>query len=969
MHYRLKALHLRLFLSSLIVCLCLGQPPCDGNPCDSNFFTPKSAKAVDATQLTRQGWEQYQSGDVQSAIAQWETALSLTGKQPSALRATVLKYLVRADQQVGKVAQAIAHLEQLIADYRQVGNIPQLGRMLTEQAQAYSSLGQQRKAIALLCGEIDHPCVSDSALMIARQQVDRPGEIAALGSLGNAYRLRGDYERAIQPLETALALARQADSPLHLLAALNGLGNTYASLAERDVRRRQSAEAPEAHVWTQTVRRYDDKAIEYFNASLMVARAQNDELNELRSLLNLIVPLQRRRAEEAAVSGQPSAVSRQNGEESQQEGGKKQRDDVVSTVVSRDSAALAMTPAIALRQAQTLLEQLPASREKAYAAIRWATLLQLVTGQAAIDPATHCAKTATPSQAVTWLQQAIAIAQHIRDPQAEAFALGRLGHVFECRQDYKQALALTQQAQVAAANYDNRYLWEWQAGRILRAQGKPMAAIASYDLAVKTLQTIRGDLAVASRAFQFDFRDTVEPVYRELTALYLEQATGKTKQPLHQSESQINEDEPLIDSLKATESALETINSLRLAELQNYLGEDCTLSAIAKPVTVVNPKTAVLSSIIFNDRVAVILTLPTVDHRFRSQVRWLPVSAQSVKATVNELRRRLEKRSDLANTYQQPSQQVYDWFVRPFAQDLQAAQIKTLVFIQDGILRSIPMAALSDGNQFLVEQYAIASTLSLTLVDPTPLDRGALRVLGFGLTQPAQVEGPTFFAPLSYVKAEIDSIKTAIPGSKGLLDDAFTLDRLQQELTENAYPIVHLATHGRFGIDARDTFLVTGRRGEEREGRGERREGRLGKARGDEKGGAAPQNATQAAQTYNEKLTMNTLYEMIRSKRQGKPLELLTLTACETAVGSDRDALGIAGISLQAGVRSTVASLWQVDDQATAQLITHFYQSLKQGMSRAMALQTAQTAWLQEHKGKRHHPGYWAALILVGNWL
>ena len=994
MHYRLKSLHRRLkslylglFLSSFIFCLCFGQLPFNGS-----LFTP-NAKAGDATQLNQQGWERYQSGDVQGAIGQWETALSLTGNQPSALRATVLKYLVRAAQQVGEVDRSIAYLAQLIADYRQTGNTVQLGRMLTEQAQAYSSLGQQRKAIALLCGEVDHPCIADSALMIARQQADRSGEVAALGSLGNAYRLRGDYDRAIQHLETTLVLAKQADSPLHLLAALNGLGNTYVSLAERDVRRRQSAEAPEAHVWTQTIRRYDNQAIEYFNASLTVAHAQNDGLNELRSLLNLIVPLQRRQAEEAAVSGQQSAnsgqqvavsgqqsansgqrsaVSGQNEKENQREGSKKQRD----AVVSQQSLSFSLTPAIALQQAQTLLEQLPASREKAYAAIRLATLIQWVIGEATIDPATHCFKAGVPPQSVTWLQQAIAIAQQIRDPQAEAFALGRLGHVFECRQDYKQALALTQQAQVAAANHDNRYLWEWQAGRILRAQGKPMAAIAAYDLAVKTLQTIRGDLAVASRDFQFDFRDTVEPVYRELTALYLEQATGSTKQALQQPESKvpeskvpeskaIHEEMSLAASLRATESALETIDSLRLAELQNYLGEDCTLNAIAKPVTVVNPKTAVLSSIIFDKRVAVILTLPTSeptsDRRVRSHVRWLPVSAQTVKATVNELRRRLEKRSDRADTYQEPSQQVYDWFIRPFTQDLQAAQIETLVFIQDGILRSIPMAALSDGNHFLVEQYAIASTLSLTLVDPLPLDRTALRVLGFGLTQPSQVEGPTFFAPLNYVKAEIDSIETALPGSKGLLDDAFTLDRLQQELTENAYPIVHLATHGRFGIDARDTFLVTGRRREERGERGEERG-----VRGEPK---STQHSTPKTQTYNEKLTMNALYEMIRAKRQGKPLELLTLTACETAVGSDRDALGIAGISLQAGARSTVASLWQVDDQATAQLVTHFYAALKQGMSRAKALQTAQTAWLQAHPGERHHPGYWAALILVGNWL
>jgi CHAT domain-containing protein len=621
------------------------------------------------------------------------------------------------------------------------------------------------------------------------------------------------------------------------------------------------------------------------------------------------------------------------------------------------SAAI-FTPSIALQQAQALLEGLPASRAKAYALIRLATLNQWVKGSATLDPATHCLGVDVPLQTIALLQQAIAIAQTIHDSQSEAFALGRLGHVYECRQEYGRALTLTQQAQLLAANDDSRYLWEWQSGRILHAQGNKASAIAAYALAVKTLQTLRGELAIASRDFQFDFRDTVEPVYRELTALYLEQATGSQTQAQQALEGKSKGKTSLQRSSVTTiESALETIDNLRLVELQNYLGEDCTLSAIARPVAVVDQKTAVLSSIMLGERVAVILTLPLPKQQFRSQVQWLPADAQTVRTTINDLRRRLEKRSDLSNTYQERSQQLYDWLIRPFAEDLQAAQIETLVFIQDGILRSIPMAALHDGKQFLIEQYAIASTLSLTLIDPMQMDRTSLRVLGFGLTKPSVVEGPTYFAPLSYVKAELDSIQEAIPGSKGLLDNAFTLDRLQQELTQNAYPIVHLATHGRFGIDARDTFLVTGRR---REVRGERREGY---------GIESTQPAALETQPYNEKLTMNALYQMLRSMPQGKVLELLTLTACETAVGSDRDALGIAGISLQAGARSTVASLWQVDDNATAQLITHFYQALKQGMSRAKALQAAQKTWLREHQGDRHHPGYWAALILVGNWL
>ncbi|MBD2075717.1 CHAT domain-containing protein [Phormidium sp. FACHB-592] len=964
MRHRLKLLRL-LFFSSLLLCLWLGRGFTTARSLAHGVNDSRSG-ATGATEWLQHGLEHYQNGDVQGAIDHWQTALRLTTDRASSVRGTALKYLVRAEQQIGEVDRAIARLDQLIVDYQQTGNITQVGRMRTEQAQAYSSLGQQRKAIALLCRDLtdqnaDSSCSSDSALAIARRQSDATGEVAAVGTLGNVHRLRGEYERALQYLQTALKLATQMQSQSHQFAALNGLGNTYVSLAKRDDRRRyyaqQSADEPMAQALAQTASRYNREAIEFFEASLTIARDQNNAVNELRSLLNLIVPLQRSGKREEAEGRRQSVETIT----------KQPLGNPPSPLPPLPSPPFPPSPNTALQRAQTLLAQLPASREKVYAAIRLSTLTQQVLGQGDWDrdPATHCLATDVPTSAVTLLQQAIAIAQQIGDSQSEAFALGRLGHVYECRQNYEQALTLTQQAQFAAANYDSRYLWEWQTGRILQLQQKTGAAIAAYDLAVKTLQTIRGDLASASRDFQFDFRDTVEPVYRELTALYLEQAT-KRQTLTQQKNKDLGEVKPEFASAKPIASALETIDRLRLAELQNYLGEDCTLEANATPVTVVDQKTAVFSSIMLGDRVAVVLTLPAPNHQFHSQVQWLPVNTQTLKTTVNQLRRQLETRSDLAKTYEVTSRQMYDWLIAPFAQDLQAARIETLVFIQDGILRSLPMAALYDGKQFLVEQYALASTLSLTLINPSRIDRHSLRVLGFGLTQPSVVEGPTFFPPLSYVKGEIDSIQAALPDSKGLFDEAFNLDRLQQELTQNVYPIVHLATHGKFGMDARDTFLVTGgKREERREERGER-----GESMSNERSGRNQSFDSQLVpQNYNETLTMNALYQMLRTMRQGTMLELLTLTACETAVGSDREALGIAGISLQAGARSTVASLWQVDDRATAQLITHFYQSLKQGMSRAKALQAAQKSWLQQQPSDRRHPGYWAALILVGSWL
>ncbi len=833
-------------LISFILCLVCGQV---------------SAQSVVSSVQT--GLERYQAGDFQAAIALWSKALN---NPNPADRILLLKSLARVYSQVGQYDNAIATINPLISYYQTNGDRTALGRILTEQAQAYSNLGQQRRAIALLCGPgVD--CQKDSALGIARQQSDRQGEAAGLGSLGNIYRLQGNYEESLRVMQQSLAIAEMIKNPAYISAAKNGLGNTYANLAKRDYRYAEfaleSGDQTDVNRFRQQAIDRDRRAIEFFESSAIATRQQNNLTEESHALLNLATSYQR------SFGTSPQAET-------------------------------------TLKQAYALNDRLPDSRTKTYGLIRLANLWQQ-SAQSQGDPNVQCL-TQTPAETVTFLNQAVSVSKRLRDPQAESFALGRLGHLYECQQNFTQALNLTQRAQQAAQGQSNRYLWDWQTGRILQAQGKMSLAIAAYENAVTALKEIRSDLAIASRDVQFDFRDVVEPVYRELTELQLRST----------------------DPDQTAASALGTIDSLRLAELQNYLGEDCTLREIAKPVALVNQKTAVFSTIILKDRVAVLLTLPNS----RSILRWLPVSSETVRTTVNDLRLKLENRADLANAYQTPAQQVYDWLIRPFNSELSANGIETLVFIQDGILRSIPMGAIYDGKQFLIEKYAIASTLSLTLIDPTKIEQRDLKVLGFGLTQSSTVPVSTFFGPLSFVKTELDRITKLLPGSKEFLDAAFTIDRLQQELTQNAFAIVHLATHGKFGIDSRDTYLVTGKQ--------------------------------TPAQNYNEKLTMNRLYQILQTI--DKPLELLTLTACETAVGSDRDALGIAGISLQAGAKSAIASLWQVDDQATAELISQFYQNLSQGMGRAKALQTAQKTWLQNHT-TRQHPGYWAALTLVGNWL
>ena len=219
-----------------------------------------------------------------------------------------------------------------------------------------------------------------------------------------------------------------------------------------------------------------------------------------------------------------------------------------------------------------------------------------------------------------------------------------------------------------------------------------------------------------------------------------------------------------------------------------------------------------------------------------------------------------------------------------------------------------------------------------------------LKILAFGLTDDSAIDKNTFFPALSAVKAEMQGIDQVISDSKIVLNENFTSQQLTQKLRQYKPEILHLATHARFGYDSKQTYLISGEQ----------------------------KKNNRKTQKFNKTITLGNLYQIIQNTQSddNEVLELLTLTGCQTAVGSQRDALGIAGVSLQAGARSSVASLWNIDDEATASIIVQFYDNLRQGMSKAQALQATQKKWLAENsQGRYAHPGYWAPFVLVGNWL
>jgi CHAT domain-containing protein len=502
------------------------------------------------------------------------------------------------------------------------------------------------------------------------------------------------------------------------------------------------------------------------------------------------------------------------------------------------------------------------------------------------------------ARAYAALAEALAVADIVDDARARSYALGYLGELYEKAARSEDALQFTQRAIFAAQQADAPdilYRWQWQAGRLLKAQAKNEQAILSYQHAVATLSSVRPDLAAS--AMRASFRESIGPVYSELADLLLQQP-GSERQYLV--------------------AARNTMELLKGAELQDYFQDDCVaqLKARTAGIDELAPRTAALYPIILKDRLELLLTLPDGMKRFTTRV-----DAAKLTAEIRAFRTRLERRT--THQYFPHARQLYDWLIRPIAAELEKQQVDTLVIVPDGALRTIPLAALHDGERFLVARYAVATTPGLTLTDPRPIERERARVLLNGLTE--SVQG---FPPLPHVAEELQSIQQ-LYGATVLQNKTFTIPNMEKGLEATPYSIVHIASHAQFDRDIDKTFLLT----------------------------------------YEDKLSMSRLEQFLGlSKFRTDAVELLTLSACETAAGDDRAALGLAGLAIKAGARSALATLWVVNDPASAAIVSHFYGELQNAaVSKAKALQQAQLKLLQD--ARYRHPNYWGAFLLIGNWL
>jgi CHAT domain-containing protein len=245
----------------------------------------------------------------------------------------------------------------------------------------------------------------------------------------------------------------------------------------------------------------------------------------------------------------------------------------------------------------------------------------------------------------------------------------------------------------------------------------------------------------------------------------------------------------------------------------------------------------------------------------------------------------------------------------------------------------LPWSALVDRktNQYLVQKYAVANSIGLSLTAPRPIAGIQPRVLAAGFA--AETTDPDTgrkFEALQTVDEELDALQARFPGAVRRLPGALSHAALRRALDDDPYTIVHLATHAKFRASLRDTFLLAA----------------------------------------DGKITLDNLSALIKPVRTGgQPIELLSLSACETAAGNDRASLGLAGVALKAGARSVTASLWPINDRATPMFFDGFYDALAtRKLSKAKAVQQAQLSLLKGNVPAFAHPHYWAPFVVIGNW-
>ncbi|GAB4303293.1 MAG: hypothetical protein Fur0025_44550 [Oscillatoriaceae cyanobacterium] len=403
----------------------------------------------------------------------------------------------------------------------------------------------------------------------------------------------------------------------------------------------------------------------------------------------------------------------------------------------------------------------------------------------------------------------------------------------------------------------------------------------------------------------------------------------------------------------ASETLISGLEQNREQEFEDYFGQDfgkklTSTASIREALSLIANQTGYQSAIVYvnalPDQLELIVFTPE-GQPIRKTVPDAP--REKLLAVATEFRSLLTSASRRnSKSYLRPAQQLYNWLIAPIEGELQAAGINTILLSMDAGLRSLPMAALHDGQQFLAEKYSTSLIPSVSLIDTNYRAIQNTRVLAMGASTFNEQK------PLPAVPVELSTITKELWQGTVFMNEQFTRENLISQRQSYPYEIIHLATHGEFYPGGPDKSFIY--------------------------------------MWGQEKLRLDQLREL---KWNEPPVELLILSACRTALGDEQAEMGFAGLAVQAGVKSALASLWSVSDEGTLALMTEFYSHLQNAKIKSEALRQAQIAMIRgevavadgglrgngiglvtlpraAEGGANHdlsHPYYWAGFTMIGS--
>ncbi|MFN6461557.1 MAG: CHAT domain-containing protein [Nostoc sp. DedVER02] len=838
-----------LYINLSILSLCLAVTITPTTSVQVSASTPNVNASVSTNQI-EQGRNLYRSGRFAEAVMVWRTAAQQYHTQGDRQNeALSLSYLSLAQQELNQWKAAEESIEQSL---KLLQTIPSADAILWAQVlntQANLQLHNGKAEIALENWQ--------QAQKYYEQAGDKIGSLGSQINQAQALQSLGFYRRSKQQLETLNQnLGSMPDSEIKVIG-LRSLGFALLMIG-------------------------DGKSQQVLEQSLAIAR----KIEATSQLSPILLSL----GKTAADLKDPEAALNYF----------EQAEQLTTNPSDRLQARLAKfklflaydKPELATPLAPQLLQQLgelTPSHTSLYAAINFVASLNRQSNFNQIIPLKDLAQL---------MAATVKSAQQIQDAQAEAYALHQWGKLYRQTQQLSQAQKLTQKSlQIARQLQSEDIIAQsaWQVGQLYKEQGDRPEAIAAYTEAVKALKSIRGDLVSVNPDVQFSFRESVEPVYRELVGLLLDQQPTQAE---------------LI-------KARDLIEALQVAELDNFFREACL--DISQQIDQIDPNATVVYPIILPDRLAVILSKTGQPLRYYATKK----SQTDIEQTLEKLLVGFNPVSD-SKERDRLSQEIYSWLIRPAEMDGAFKDTQTLVFVLDGRLRNIPISALYDGKQYLIEKYAVALSPGMQLMSARSLKQNKINAIVGGISQ-----SRNGFSALPAVELEVKQISKAVRSSM-LLNQQFTSQALADRVKSSSADVVHLATHGQFSSRLEDTFLLT----------------------------------------WDGEVNVKELSELLKNRggESSKAIELLVLSACDTAAGDDRAALGLAGLAVKSGARSTIATLWPVKDKAAEMLMTRFYDQLRQPkITKAEALRQAQIDLIRQTDF--NDPFFWSAFVLVGNWL